>query len=888
MRDENGKRRFHGAFTGGFSAGFWNTVGSLEGWKPSEFKSSRAEKAQRREQKASDFMDEEDLGEFGIAPQRVQTREDFSRSGTDQSRKRKFEKVSTGPIPGLPVLETLLAPTRDKIAVRIFKTMGWKDGQGVGARLTRKEKKRARERNVKEMYVMKKYGCDMGPFAKPQSESIDGDNDSDSDLSDYEITFAPDDFDPFVISVKENTFGLGYSGLNRDPVLKQSINLFDTLEVVDRKTNKKLSIKGKAFGVGALEEDDEDIYERDDMSRYDFALDDPRQKKPLQAIKSGPESGVLEGFKKSKENKKAFQKIFKIDIPKNFIPRNWLFKKSRFDALPPEIKNKLESDNLYKKKGLGRHDLKPEERGKLLDDRNSGPSTSKIDQIETKKSSLLDKIVQKSNSFTTGGVMDTDLGLKTKSTTSDMTISLEKENKELIQKANKLTEGLNQTSVTPGEFKPFAMNPEKQSRYEQFRDFQSTPEQTAEDFLRSIQPLGISNWERELEKKEFTHAKRLYKPLVGLMSERFVTEGTIDKQVPIQQPILEEKIVIKMVRTKVLWKPHKELCKKFNVPEPFGGLLIEEKPIKKTKFSVFDYIETPTNSRSNFHTPVVYPKKASSRSEKKDTPRVSAKEFFNEEVKIVVPKLFQANENEAKDSDGNKSDILMPSSSIAKPMFNVPKTELELKVEESRNKRPEEKKDLFKSIFCDSSDEDDDQKEIEKSGNTSKEPSSQKNMNEEEKLKLVESFVAVKSASDFNILRNQSPPRGVFKNIFDITGSNDKKLNKKSNEKSSDSSSDSSSDDESESRKMEVECYGPRLPTNLSSSSRSITENIDLPRSSSKLDEKLSQLLSKGKSKIVVEEWVEKGKESSKKKKKKEKHKKSKKHKHVKKKKSKK
>ena len=28
VTDENGRRRFHGAFTGGFSAGFFNTVGS--------------------------------------------------------------------------------------------------------------------------------------------------------------------------------------------------------------------------------------------------------------------------------------------------------------------------------------------------------------------------------------------------------------------------------------------------------------------------------------------------------------------------------------------------------------------------------------------------------------------------------------------------------------------------------------------------------------------------------------------------------------------------------------------------------------------------------------------------------------------------------------------
>jgi G patch domain-containing protein 1 len=30
-RDEQGRRRFHGAFTGGFSAGYYNTVGSKEG-----------------------------------------------------------------------------------------------------------------------------------------------------------------------------------------------------------------------------------------------------------------------------------------------------------------------------------------------------------------------------------------------------------------------------------------------------------------------------------------------------------------------------------------------------------------------------------------------------------------------------------------------------------------------------------------------------------------------------------------------------------------------------------------------------------------------------------------------------------------------------------------
>ena len=38
-------RNFHGAFTGGFSAGYYNSVGSAEGWQPSEWRSSRGERS---------------------------------------------------------------------------------------------------------------------------------------------------------------------------------------------------------------------------------------------------------------------------------------------------------------------------------------------------------------------------------------------------------------------------------------------------------------------------------------------------------------------------------------------------------------------------------------------------------------------------------------------------------------------------------------------------------------------------------------------------------------------------------------------------------------------------------------------------------------------------
>ncbi len=58
--NEKGKKIFHGAFTGGFSAGYFNTVGSKEGWTPTQFVSSRSNR-QKVSYRPEDFMDEEDL-----------------------------------------------------------------------------------------------------------------------------------------------------------------------------------------------------------------------------------------------------------------------------------------------------------------------------------------------------------------------------------------------------------------------------------------------------------------------------------------------------------------------------------------------------------------------------------------------------------------------------------------------------------------------------------------------------------------------------------------------------------------------------------------------------------------------------------------------------------
>lgn len=66
VKDIDGRKRFHGAFTGGFSAGYYNTVGSKEGWEPTSFVSSRTARSLPATTQISleKYMDDEDMGDY--------------------------------------------------------------------------------------------------------------------------------------------------------------------------------------------------------------------------------------------------------------------------------------------------------------------------------------------------------------------------------------------------------------------------------------------------------------------------------------------------------------------------------------------------------------------------------------------------------------------------------------------------------------------------------------------------------------------------------------------------------------------------------------------------------------------------------------------------------
>ena len=89
----------------------------------------------------------------------------------------------------------------------------------------------------------------------------------------------------------------------------------------------------QAFGVGAFEREDADIYAKDDMSQYDFELGGPKAKKPATNLLALPSSDVLEGFVRA-SNPDPVPKIFPPPvIPRDFNPIHRIGR-SRFDVKP--------------------------------------------------------------------------------------------------------------------------------------------------------------------------------------------------------------------------------------------------------------------------------------------------------------------------------------------------------------------------------------------------------------------------------------------------------------------------------------------------------------------------------------------------------------------------
>ncbi|CAD7696172.1 unnamed protein product [Ostreobium quekettii] len=134
VTDAEGRRRFHGAFTGGFSAGYYNTVGSKEGFAPTSFRTSRSNRAGPRAQKVEDFLDEDEKEERNRTALRVQDTYDTFAHGAREAALKQAQREAEGR-PSLfsgPVIEEVIAPVAESIGIKLLLKMGWRHGKGIG------------------------------------------------------------------------------------------------------------------------------------------------------------------------------------------------------------------------------------------------------------------------------------------------------------------------------------------------------------------------------------------------------------------------------------------------------------------------------------------------------------------------------------------------------------------------------------------------------------------------------------------------------------------------------------------------------------------------------------------------------------------------------------
>ncbi|XP_062997000.1 G patch domain-containing protein 1 [Elgaria multicarinata webbii] len=725
VRDEKGRyQRFHGAFSGGFSAGYFNTVGSKEGWAPSTFVSSRQKRAEKTVLGPEDFMDEEDLSEYGIAPKEITITDEFASKSKDKikAKARQIAGVAA-PIPGATLLDEFIAAAKITIGVDLLRKMGWKEGQGVGPRVKRKPRKQKTEPEVKI------YGCALPP----------GSEDSEEEEDEYQpenVTFAPKDVMPVDLTPKENVHGLGYKGLDPTRALfgvsEEHLNLFSPssenstlLGDLRHSKGRKIGISGQAFGVGALEEEDCDIYATESLSKYDTVLKDeepgdglygwtaPKQYKSKQGTERELKyiGKLLDGFSLASKSITQQKTYPPPDLPRDYKPVHYFrpvikatSENSHLVQTLAESTGKLESDGALQ----SRHQKTATQRRELLGEASlQGPTTSVLEYLSDKDKERIREVKQAVEQHMKAPVvLQQPLQNRFRAPTLNDT-----------PQKWQLTLGTQLDTTGSSDFKPFAKNPEKQKRYESY--VESLKHGTKVDVLGSHLDPSMTEWERAREQEEFSRSAVLFKPSSSVLSSRFIPakhEDDTDKvdvprdqeaDVDDKEAAAKMKMFGKLTREKFEWHPDKLLCKRFNIPDPYSESCIVGLPkVKRDKYSVFNFLTVSESTSRTLSQPTKVgvqqnntpnkPKKPSrwdvSDKEKKKKDAIS--EFISLARSKVDDQEQPPTPVEAKDK--NRTDETVSNKAVSESTVQNE----EIEEEESRPSM-----DLFKAIFASSSDE---------------------------------------------------------------------------------------------------------------------------------------------------------------------------------------
>lgn len=553
VRDERGRKRLHGAFTGGFSAGYFNTVGSKEGWTPSTFVSSRGDrrkddgKEKGKGLRPEDFMDEEDLADQAES-QKLKTSGAFAglgQGGTDEGSRSG--------------LMGLFRAEGDTMGTKLLRRMGWKDGQGIGPKIRRGARLDVKANGEEQTYL-----------------------------------FAPDNATMINFTRKTDRKGLGHAGeakLSSATAAKDEDNDDEDDAPSERSkfslasSKKKQPQKRSGIGVGILNDDgsdEEDPYAVGPKITYNRVLGGDKKKKkkkPKEAVAVNPSLGnapvflskSARGLRKCHDGRLPLDGFVLAKVTEDFsnllseyappsVPEGWT----------SPTQNMASSDSPYVSTAdaakASTHD--PKSRASLLGEA-ALPGKSVFDYLSPSVRDALAAASGKSNLPQGRGEVPEEYRLTPDEKHAKLWNDSPKVDKETAVAALGRTNG-----------GPYSDNEAKRERYRYYLSSCAYPD----SYPAPEKKKGETNDDFVREMTEFHACAGIFKPLTGAAASRFTSATTIlggepqtgglsKKSEPVKpsDPAMEAAkmgMYGKMTRSIDTWYPTRLLCKRFNVKVP--------------------------------------------------------------------------------------------------------------------------------------------------------------------------------------------------------------------------------------------------------------------------------------------------------------------------------
>ncbi|XP_010547724.1 PREDICTED: G patch domain-containing protein TGH [Tarenaya hassleriana] len=638
VRDEDGLRRFHGAFTGGFSAGYYNTVGSKEGWTPQSFTSSRKNRAGVRNQSISDFLDEDERAD--LEGQSLSTSSQFDTFGftaAEYSRKQAEKEQHQRPsiIPG-PVPDELVIPVSESIGVNLLLKMGWRRGHSIKNLRASSDARREARKAFLAFSTNEKSETTGSQFSESEVATSLEPND--------DIRFS-ESTPVYLLNPKQDLYGLGYDPFKHAPEFreKKRSRMSASKELGHRKPlSMKESLFGSksgkiapGFGIGALEEldiEDEDIYAGIDFEEtYVEEEEGPSRHSTENRLRlTSKEHDALPGFRVASSSDYIVERFDPPKIPKDYVPRHKFHGPLETDikaalsappAVPPPEDNNLKLliegfatlvsrcgklfEDLSSEKnrsnplfdflrGGNGHDYyarrlweehqKRSAGNKLPLDGKSSQSMQKI-TAETRGRILGEKPLERRSSRDASAFASSGGGsFKFPSNLSD-TFTKPESSQEAVEAV-----------------KPFKDDPAKQERFEQFlkekyqgglRSTDSSRVNSMSDAARALERLDFEAAAEALEKGK-VYKPATERPLDFLAGALQFTSGGVERGKDAETDDTKLKKMYPK-REEFHWRPAPLLCKRFDLPDPYMG---KPPPAPRPKSKMESLVFLPDNVKA--------------------------------------------------------------------------------------------------------------------------------------------------------------------------------------------------------------------------------------------------------------------------------------------------